>query len=299
MKRTLILLLALALLWGCGAPSVPTETPSTDATTEDFTGPLTLLVEDGCVEDSSDWALFYYSSQGDLLSNEAYNTIEITQRYAPNDLEPELREFHSTLTWDGEVFTLTEEEGTFTFKYLVYSANMMPPQSHYDYAEYFLLSDDPEMTAETYFNALYSSVALPGESIAPTRVIYSEYHEFQRAETWGQAPAEAREWLEVEFWQEGGVLVSNFYYQADALPARWGESIFAPTAADRLPEETYNMALLETEEGYILFRRHNFAFWELQNPVFSYCPSYCEIIATGYDADGAPIWQATTPIFVD
>ena len=295
MKRALILILALTLLWGCA----PVEAPATDATLPDQEGPLTLLVEDSKVEDPHDWLWFYYNTQNTGLSNnEAYNSIQLTHRYGPDNLNPEWQEFHSTLTWDGEVFTLTEEEGTFTYKYLVYSANGLPEQSNYDFAEYFLLSDDPEMTAETYFSSMLSST-LPDEPIAPTRVVYSDYHAFDRAEEYGEATADVSTYLELSFWAERGPVVSNFFYFADALPDHWDESVFYPTEADRLPEGTYNMALLETTEGYILFRKHSFSQWKLQNPVMSYWPSYCEVIATGYTADGTPLWQVTSPIFVN
>ena len=289
MKRTLILILALALLWGCGAQTDPTDAA---LPTED--GPLTLLVEDSAVEDPYDWCWFYYayvSGSQDALS------IQLTHRYGPDNLDPEWREFHSTLTWDGEVFTLTEEEGTFTYKYLVYSANELPEQSNYDFAEYFLLSDDPEMTAETYFKSMLSST-IPDEPIARTRVVYSDYHAFDRAEEYGEAPATVERYLEPDFWKERGPVLSNFFYFADALPDRWDESVFDPAEADRLPEGSAPMALQETVDGYILFRLQRFDQWKLQNPVMSYSPSYCEVIATGYDADGTPLWQVTSPIFV-
>lgn len=312
MKRLLVLILVLALLWGCGAgvaePSDGTvgdsepPAPTGSSGFEDLElEPLSLVIDDGQVEDPTDWVWFYWASQAgrhyiDPLSSTDEIFIEITKRYPADELEP-AREFHSTLTWDGEVFTLTEEEGSFTYKYLLYSANEMPPQSHYDFAEYYLLSDDPEMTAETYFNALLSST-LPVD-LAPTRIVYSDYHDFDRAEAYGSVPAEMTPWLDVSCWAKQDWPVSNFFYRSHELPDTWDEGVLLPTAADRLPEDVSARALLETADGgYVLFRAHLLGRWLLQNPVISYIPSYCEIIATGYAADGTPLWQTATPIFV-
>lgn len=292
MKRLFALLLTLAVLCGCTAQTTEPSTAPTEVSA--YGRPLTLVVDDGHVAEAWDWAWFYWQTQSTgLFVNEDACTIEIIHRYSANELE-EAREYHSTLTYNDEVFTLTEEEGTFTYKYLIYSSSQMPEQSLNDFAEYFLLSDDPEMTADTYFSAMTSSL-LAFSGIAPTRIVYSDYHDFNRAEEFGQTPTDMQQYLEPDFWSAEDVYRSNFLYMAEDMD---DTTIFVATAADRLPGITQAYACLEVADGYVLIRRHHLDTWKLNPPLVSYLPSYWEIIATGYDREGTPQWQTVGPIFV-
>lgn len=293
MKRLFVLILTLAFLCGCAAQDADRSTAPTEVS--ESGRPLILVIDDGHVEETWDWAWFYWNTRATgLFMNEDACTIEITYRYPANELE-EAREFHSTLSYDGEYFTLTEDEGTFRYKYLVYSCSQMPEQSSHDFAEYFLLSDDPEITADAYFRSMLSSSTTSFVDVARTRIVYSDYHDFDRAVEFGQVPTDMQQYLEPDFWSDEDAYRSNFLYMAEDMD---DTTVFVATAADELPSNVQPYACLETADGYVLIRRHHLDTWKLNWPLVSYLPSYWEIIATGYDAEGAPQWQTVGPIFV-
>lgn len=175
MKRYFVFCLALLLLLsGCAAN---VENPTTEATTEAITDKeLSVAMEDGVlVSGLNDWHNFYflhtYGETAEISINSTYDGVT----------------YRSTLSYDGERYTLSEEDSTRSYKHLIYSSQNLPAQSNYDFAEYYLLSDDPEMTAERYFNYMVSSTFQPGFSA--TTIVLSDYMTFPRAETFGNVPA--------------------------------------------------------------------------------------------------------------
>ncbi len=170
MKRIFLLCLSLLLLSGCSANL---ETPTSEDVAEKE---LSIAMEDSVVvSDLNGWKNFL------LLSDFGERAeISISRTY---DAET----YYSTLSYDGEKYTLTEEDGVRSYKHLVYSCQNMPAQSKYDFAEYYLLSDDPEMTAERYFSHLASSMFQP--DFPATTVVYTDYMSFDRAEEYGIPPA--------------------------------------------------------------------------------------------------------------
>lgn len=167
MKRFLILLLCL-LLAGCAAP---VETPAQE-TDPSESRELRLVINDGHVEDPWDWNWFYHvTTWGEGEPMDRSMSIHITNIY------PDAGTFESTLSYDGSVYTLKTEDGIKTYPYLIYSPQQMPPQSEYDYAEHFLLSQDPDMTYDRYFKAMLSSAKV---AIPDTWVVYTDYLDYHQ-----------------------------------------------------------------------------------------------------------------------
>lgn len=76
--------------------------------------------------------------------------------------------------------------------------------------------------------------------------------------------------------------------------------IFTPTEGDKLPDKEYteSIAAYDTEDGYVLIRIHDldkncdmYVHGGLQDTPYS------ELIFTGYDKNGTPLWQTTSPVF--
>lgn len=478
-------LLITLLLTGCAR--MDSDAPDHTAAPDESTAPseiasedheLHLVVNDGHVAEPWDWNWFYHLTARGTQTEPM--SIHITHIY------PEAGTYESTLRYDGSVYTLETEDGSYTYPHLIYSAQQMPPQSKVDYAEYFLLSEDPTMTAERYFDALLSS-STRAFDLPDTRIVYTDYHTFDRAETFGAAPEEiqrivdsgllhdskftqasffrhsclneeasclnrydysgrllasvpldganryhtvwelsdggflvvyigaesgatrlvrydaaggaqweytfsqvgspvlevlelqgeiftfgevkedpdsdsdlllcrfspegtllgekllggsdfdALHWVEASgdlFWLHGSTqsgdgdlpLSPNGYgvdftaavtrelelaslresdqdYRSvvgyhNGVPVTTKDHIFTVREGDRLPEGAGSCGIFDYGDGYVVVRCQRFDFWKLNHPAVSYCPSYSELIVTGYSADGTPLWQTTGDIFV-
>ena len=77
-----------------------------------------------------------------------------------------------------------------------------------------------------------------------------------------------------------------------------GDSILEATAKDNLPDSCTAVGIFDFEGGYVVVRRHKLAPWEFSNPVTSHLPYYREAVITGYSADGTPLWQLTSGVYV-
>lgn len=165
MKKLCILILCLlALLCGCLEQS-------------DLPDYRTLLITDGQTENPGAWSWFYWDT---YMGNAAELEICYQQDGTVSNV---------SLRFDGTFYTITDESGTRTYKHLIHSPMQGPGNAAYDYAEIFLLSDDPDMTSERFLQAALSSSTLLQE-LAPTRIIYADYHSFSRAENYGTVPTE-------------------------------------------------------------------------------------------------------------
>ena len=71
--------------------------------------------------------------------------------------------------------------------------------------------------------------------------------------------------------------------------SRTGFSRFPPLTS--FPRKIYVTAVFPCEEGYVILRKYEFGRYPYQDPLLSYSPSYYQIIATGYDTQGIPLWQ--------
>lgn len=116
-----------------------------------------------------------------------------------------------SLSFDGKVYTVTEDSHTRTYQHLIHSPMQGPANAAYDYADIFLLSDDPDMTAERYLQAALSSSTLL-QTLEPTQIIYADYQSFSRAENYGTVPTEVSRIMD-SFLPSGRVIwAKNSYY---------------------------------------------------------------------------------------
>lgn len=142
---------------------------------------LSVTMVDGCVtEGAEDMAWFHLQSGGKFAEFTEFCRITIYESY-------EGISYTSTLTYTGEKFILSDGESEEEYRYLVYDRKDLPSGAKYDFAEYFLLSDDPEMTSERYFDSMVSSILQT--DFPRTRIVYSDHLSFDRAESYGTIPA--------------------------------------------------------------------------------------------------------------
>ena len=82
---------------------------------------------------------------------------------------------------------------------------------------------------------------------------------------------------------------------ANGSPIFEGDSILSVSSKDQLPTDNISpRAFFSYQDGYVVLRALNFEYYPYSSIVASYCPSYCQIIATGYDKDGNPQWQTVS-----
>jgi hypothetical protein len=82
---------------------------------------------------------------------------------------------------------------------------------------------------------------------------------------------------------------------ANGSPIFEGDSILSVSSKDQLPTDNiFPRAFFSYQDGYVVLRALNFEYYPYSSIFASYCPSYCQIIATGYDKDGNPQWQTVS-----
>lgn len=92
----------------------------------------------------------------------------------------------------------------------------------------------------------------------------------------------------------------DFYYfdicgYIDGSPVFKGNSILSVSSKDQLPTDNiYSRAVFSYQDGYVVLRSLDFGYYPYSPIYASYCPSYCQIIATGYDNEGNPLWQTVS-----
>ena len=193
---------------------------------------LTLTIVDGCVtSETYDWLTFEHKCRSGEKAE-----ISISRTY-------EDKTYRSTLSYDGEKYTLTEEDGVRCYKHLVYSCQNMSDQSNYDFVEYYLLSDDPEMTIDRYFTHLASSVLQP--DFPATTVIYTDYMSFDRAENFGTIPLNSADMI-LDNWY--GIYTPNYrvVLKEDGLCCYDRKNVMQWKNDEKWD---HSMAVLETSEG--------------------------------------------------
>ena len=203
MKRFLALsLVLLLLLSGCGAEElkIAETTGSLICDEEDFVSAdsqyLDLEITWGSNEEAVQRAAFgnmktFYDScifgrPGQLTINYHYVGEE---------------ESSILIRFDGEKYTVTDEGQEKEYAHLIYSGNETPQLSSVDYMECFLLSDDPEMTGERYFDHLVSSVL--NQSFPATRLLLSEGTRLKDlTRVFGDVPVAFRN-IQISHWTRG------------------------------------------------------------------------------------------------
>ena len=88
---------------------------------------------------------------------------------------------------------------------------------------------------------------------------------------------------------EAGILGDNYIFADDP--------IFDLSDDDKLPADSLgNNHIFGIDNGYVLVRKHildEYHMWRQSSMLQNY---YYEIIFTGYDNDGNPLWQTTSLI---
>lgn len=277
MKRIFCLCLSFLLLLLCACGEGASETITAPSTTE-ATVPyepleldLSVTMVDGHVTGgSSDMAMFAQQTGGGsypLPSTEASITI-----FHSHDGTT----YTSVLSYADGVYTISDEERSRSYPYLVYSSENLREGASSDFAEYYLLSEDPEMTSQRYFEYMLSSVLQL--DFPRTEIVYMDFLSFDRAERYGTAPAKYANTENLSLLAYAKFCREGFYIERlltepdpaayglaetvrkcytydfkpladDSLPQAQGagvyqeravdfdDPIFDPTEADRLPEE--------------------------------------------------------------
>ena len=79
-----------------------------------------------------------------------------------------------SLAYDGQVYTVTDEDGSESFPYLIVSTEEAPSaQAKYSSAVYYLLSEDPDMTWQRYFGQKVA--ASPDPDTPKSRTLFNVY----------------------------------------------------------------------------------------------------------------------------
>ena len=85
----------------------------------------------------------------------------------------------------------------------------------------------------------------------------------------------------------------------DGAPVFYGDDILAVSKKDSLPSNNiHSDAVYPYGDGYVVLRTHQFGAYPYQLPIQSYQSSYMQIIATGYDAEGNPLWQTVSEPYI-
>lgn len=82
------------------------------------------------------------------------------------------------------------------------------------------------------------------------------------------------------------------------VPVYSGDPVLGAAKEDLLPEDWHADGIFDFAGGYVIVRQHKLAPWCFEHPLTSYQPSYWEAVVTGYDADGTPLWQITSDVYV-
>lgn len=67
---------------------------------------------------------------------------------------------------------------------------------------------------------------------------------------------------------------------------------------NRLPSDTHVEGLYACENGYVILRVYSLNDYPFSPPAMSYRMRYRQLLATGYDTEGKPIWQTVSEPFV-
>lgn len=162
MKRKITILLVLSLFFLCACEAQP------EAAVSNPTFDYALVIRDGVSESNHSIGSFRAFATGEYPCS-----LSIT-RHENGTIQ------EAVVEYDGSSYTITDENGSRSYPYLIYSA-MISPTDPSTFSEYFFLTEDPEMTAERYWASVTSD-------IAPTEVMYVEHTTFDLAQSYGNVP---------------------------------------------------------------------------------------------------------------
>lgn len=226
MKRMLPFILAIILLFLCGCRKESENTA--------------LQLTGNTETDPYQWVSFYYSS--------IHNPDEDASIQLSDD---------TFLRWNGNEYSITDSNGTRSYQYILYSA-MVSPDDPAVFSEYFLLTDDPGMTAEKYLYTNKTSAYLL-EGIAPTEVVFERHPTFDLAQVYGDVPQQFEELVNLS--------------TASIRVSHEEDSIFSIRA---------NLALSSAKEAYLIERHGYDGVKRSESPVKGYPNRIAELGNGGF-----------------
>lgn len=85
----------------------------------------------------------------------------------------------------------------------------------------------------------------------------------------------------------------------DGQPVFFKDPILTVSKKDTLPiDNIYTIGVFQQEDGYVILRKYAFGNYPYKDPYMSSSMSYSQIIATGYDEEGTPLWQTVSKPFI-
>lgn len=150
------------------------------------------VVPDGALKDPYELNWLYWIQDMDL---EYTGTLEYVEFGESRKIE---------VTYDGTVYTISDEKGKRTYRYFVSSQTNTDDGS---YTDYFFLSDDPEMTVGKY---------LAEGDILPTELVHVDRRSFETAQRYGAVPESMESILSLK-----GVWGPGFYCQDSVFHLRY------------------------------------------------------------------------------
>lgn len=219
------------------------------------------------------WNWFYWNALSGIPDS-------ITYTRTADDAETTI-----TIAFNGTEFTISDEAGSRTYAHLINSPHCKKTYSGCEYTEYFLLSDDPEMTIEQYQQAM-ASQSNAFRDMAATEIIFEVPVATSSAVSYGEIPAEINTLLSlqankiVRLYGEHSIFLSSYVAMSSTQTAHILEryDYFGTLLSTVTIKGSVITAVVEMNDGGFLVAVQNYS--EAQND-FLLC----------FDAEGNSRWE--------